>query len=76
MTKFLSQTNAALIKKKRRWQPKGRQVNEQSIQEIIKLFANKKIIREELIEYLHIIQDTFGILHHTHLVALAEILKI
>lgn len=76
MTKFLSQTNAALIKKKRRWQPKGRQVNEQSIQEITKLFTNKKIIREELIEYLHIIQDTFGILHHAHLVALAEILKI
>ena len=76
MSKFLSQTDSALVKKKRRWKPKGRQADDKSIGEILKLLSGNIIIREELIEYLHMIQDSFGILYDRHLVALAEIMKI
>ena len=37
MPKFLSQTEEALTKKKRRWKPKGRQVDDTSYQEIVLL---------------------------------------
>ena len=76
MQKFLSQTEEALTKKKRRWTPKGRQVDDKSFQEISILFDNKEIVRDELIEYLHLIQDKLGCLHDRHLVALAEIMNI
>jgi len=76
MPKFLSQTEEALTKKKRRWKPKGRQVDDNSLQEIATLFDNKEIVRDELIEYLHVIQDNFGFLQDRHLVALAEIINI
>ena len=76
MPKFLSQTEEALIKKKRRWTPKGRQVDEKSLQEIALLLDNREIVRDELIEYLHSIQDKFGFLQDRHLVALAEIMNI
>ena len=73
MPKFLSQTAEALSKKKRRWAPKGRQVDDKSFQEIATLLDNKEIVRDELIEYLHLIQDKYGILYDKHLVALSEI---
>ena len=76
MPKFLSQTEEALIKKKRRWTPKGRQVDDKSFQEISILFDNKEIVRDELIEYLHLIQDKLGSLKDKHLVALAEIMNL
>ena len=76
MSKFLSQTNKALTKKKRRWKPKGRQLEDKSYKEISELLDNKKIFRDELIEYLHLIQDRFGSLYADHLTALAEIMKI
>ena len=76
MRKFLSQTEEALIKKKRRWKPKGRQVDEKSLQEIALLLDNEEIVRDELIEYLHLIQDKLGSLRDRHLVALAEIINI
>ena len=37
---------------------------------------NKKIIRDELIEYLHLIQDNFGVLYDKHLVAFSEIINL
>mgnify|MGYP001243631242 CR=1 FL=1 len=76
MAKFISQTNKALLKKKRRWKPKGRQVDNIAIEEISKIIPIEKIIRDELIEYLHLIQDKIGILYYKHLAALAEIMKI
>ena len=76
MSKFLSQTNSALVKKKRRWKPKGRQIDEKSFQEIKLLLDNEVIVRDELIEYLHLIQDKLGVLQDRHLVALAEIMNI
>ena len=63
MNKFLSQNKDALVQKKRRWKPKGRQIDDNSYQEIISLLSGIKIVRDELIEYLHLIQDNFGCLY-------------
>ncbi len=73
MNNFISQNKSAFIKKKRRWQPKGRQLEKEIFAEIQSLFVGKVIARDELIEYLHLIQDKYGILYDKHLVALAEI---
>ena len=61
MIKFLSQNKGALTKKKRRWKPKGRQVDDSSSHEIALLLADIEIVRDELIEYLHLIQDNFDV---------------
>ena len=76
MNKFLSQNKNALTKKKRRWKPKGRQVDDSSYKEIVLLLAGIEIVRDELIEYIHLIQDNFGCLYDKHLTALAEFMKI
>ena len=76
MNKFISQTNTALKKKKKRWTTKGRQVEDIFLNEVSKLLYGKNLKRDELIEYLHIIQDNFGVLYDKHLVALASLLNI
>ena len=76
MNKFISQTNTALKKKKKRWTTKGRQVEDIFLNEVSKLLNGKDLKRDELIEYLHIIQDNFGVLYDKHLVALASLLNI
>ena len=73
MKNFISQTNKVLKKKKKRWTTKGRQLEDKYLQEVHNLFSDIKIKREELIEYLHIIQDKFGVLYDKHLVALSTI---
>ena len=76
MKKFISQTNYALKKKKKRWTTKGRQVEDKYLKEVQNLFSNIIIKRDELIEYLHMIQDKFGVLYDKHLVALSAITNI
>ncbi len=76
MNKFISQTNTALKKKKKRWTTKGRQVEDSFLIEVRKLLDGIDLKRDELIEYLHIIQDNFGVLYDKHLIALASILNI
>ena len=73
MDKFISQTDNSLKKKKRRWKPKGRQVENNIYDEVSKLFYGINFKRDELIEYLHLIQDNFGVLDDKHLVALSTI---
>ena len=73
MSNFISQNNSAFSKKKKRWKVKGRQIDKNSYEEIRDLFNNTNIKRDELIEYLHLIQDKYGVLYDKHLVALAEI---
>ena len=58
MDKFISQTNSSLKKKKRRWKPKGRQVENNFYEEVSRLFIGINFKRDELIEYLHILQDS------------------
>ena len=76
MKKFVSQTDNALKKKKRRWAPKGRQVEKKYYQEVSKLLNGINFKRDELIEYLHILQDNFGVLYDKHLVALSTIINL
>ncbi len=76
MDKFVSQTEISLKKKKRRWTPKGRQVEDKYLDEVSKLFSRLIFKRDELIEYLHILQDKFGVLYDKHLVALSTIINL
>ena len=76
MVNFNSQNNKALKAKKKRWMPKGRQVEQNILDEISILFQNITIKRDELIEYLHLLQDNYGVLFDKHLVALSEITKL
>jgi NADH:ubiquinone oxidoreductase subunit E len=76
MDNFNSQNSKALGAKKKRWTPKGRQVEQKILDEIILLFQNITIKRDELIEYLHLLQDNYGVLFDKHLVALSEITKL
>ena len=73
MDKFISQTDSSLKKKKRRWKPKGRQVENSFYEEVSNLLSGIKFKRDELIEYLHLLQDNFGVLYDKHLVALSTI---
>ena len=54
MDKFISQTDSSLKKKKRRWKPKGRQVENSFYEEVSNLLRGIKFKRDELIEYLHL----------------------
>ena len=76
MDKFVSQTETSLKKKKRRWTPKGRQVEDKYLDEVSKLFSGLIFKRDELIEYLHLLQDKFGVLYDKHLVALSTIINL
>ena len=76
MDKFVSQTETSLKKKKRRWSPKGRQLEDNYLEQVSKLFSQVEFKRDELIEYLHILQDKFGVLYDKHLVALSTLIKI
>ncbi len=55
--------------------PKGRQVDPDAHDQIRELLGNKPRTRELLIEHLHLIQDEYGYLSSSHLVALAEEMK-
>jgi len=63
-------------KGKGRKTPKGRQVNEQAIDDIKVLLGNRERRADLLIEYLHLIQDKFKHLSSQHLAALAEELRL
>ena len=76
MDKFISQTDSSLKKKKRRWQPKGRQAENKFYDDVLNLFKGSNFKRDELIEYLHILQDNFGVLYEKHLVALSTIINL
>ena len=76
MNNIISQNKNALKSKRKRWMPKGRQVEQSILDEINFLFKNVTIKRDELIEYLHMLQDKYGVLFDKHLVALSEIMNL
>jgi formate dehydrogenase len=76
MDKFISQTDSSLKKKKRRWKPKGRQAENKFYDDVSNLFKGTNFKRDELIEYLHILQDNYGVLYDKHLVALSTIINL
>jgi len=55
---------------------KGRQVDERSLKEVSNLLKHKNIRRDHLIEYLHLLQDNFKVLHTKHLRALSSVMKL
>ena len=63
-------------KGKGRRTPKGRQFEDEALNEIKALLENRPRQKDLLIEFLHLIQDKYGYLSAQHLCALAEELKI
>ena len=63
-------------KRKGKFTEKGRQLDANAQQAIKQLLANKPHRKDLLIEYLHLIQDTWSYISEQHLMALAEILKL
>ena len=56
--------------------PKGRQVTDQALAEVRSLLGDRPRQHDMLIEYLHLIQDSYGHLSIGHLHALAEELRL
>ncbi|MBS9718601.1 NAD(P)H-dependent oxidoreductase subunit E [Pseudohalocynthiibacter aestuariivivens] len=56
--------------------PKGRQISDENVEEIAKLFGDMPRRKDMVIEALHIIQDTRGHITATDIAALAEYLRL
>jgi formate dehydrogenase len=56
--------------------PKGRQIDPQAAEEIALLLGDRPRRRDLLIEYLHLIQDTYHQISAAHLAALADEMKL
>ncbi len=56
--------------------PKGRQLEPTDLEAVQALLGDREIRRDELIEYLHLIQDDQGCLPAGHLHGLAEIMRL
>ena len=56
--------------------PKGRQYEDQALQEVRSLLEGRSVSRDLLIEFLHLIQDAYGHLSAAHLSAMAEEMRL
>ena len=56
--------------------PKGRQYEDQALQEVRSLLEGRSVSSDLLIEFLHLIQDAYGHLSAAHLRALAEEMRL
>jgi formate dehydrogenase len=56
--------------------PKGRQIDPQALDDIERLIGDGSRQRDLLIEYLHLIQDTYKQISAAHLAALADLMKL
>ena len=56
--------------------PKGRQLNDEALAEVRSLLGGRPRRRDLLIEFLHLIQDSYGCLSAAHLRALAEEMRL
>ena len=56
--------------------PKGRQLNDEALAEVRSLLGTSPRRRDLLIEFLHLIQDSYGCLSAAHLRALAEEMRL
>ncbi|MFP7675787.1 NAD(P)H-dependent oxidoreductase subunit E [Marivita sp. S0852] len=61
---------------KSRKTPKGRQVDDAALQEVVDLLGDAPRRRDLLIEFLHLIQDAYGHLSAAHIAALADELRL
>ncbi len=56
--------------------PRGRQVEPETLAEVMALLGERPLERDLLIEHLHVLQDHFGCLHARHLAALAKAMRL
>jgi formate dehydrogenase beta subunit len=63
-------------RRKARQFTRGRQLDGDALQQVETLLDGQAPVRDRLIEYLHLIQDTYGHLAAPHLRALAEIMRV
>lgn len=56
--------------------PKGHQVDPRALARVSDLVGDRSLKRDELIEYLHVLQDAEGCLQGPHLVALAHLMRL
>ena len=63
-------------KGKGRRTPKGRQLDDQALAEVLELLGDRPRRHDLLIEHMHLIQDRYGHLSAAHLRALAEEMKL
>ncbi|MEM9332004.1 MAG: NAD(P)H-dependent oxidoreductase subunit E [Pseudomonadota bacterium] len=74
------ETNNGIWKKKgtgkSRKQPKGRQIDDSALQQVNDLLGERPRHRDLLIEFLHLIQDTYGCLSADHIAALAHEMRL
>ncbi len=63
-------------RRRRMYQPKGRQVEPQALDEVRALLGERSRQRDLLIEHLHLIQDRYGQLSDRHLAALAQEMRL
>jgi formate dehydrogenase beta subunit len=63
-------------RRKTREFPRGRQPDEQSLEEVRALLGDRPRKADLLIEHLHLLQDRYGCLHARHLVALASEMRL
>ena len=62
--------------RKKRNRVRGRQLDQQALEQVQALLGDKPLRRDLLIEYLHLIQDRYQHLSAAHLAALAEQMKL
>ena len=55
---------------------KGRQINPEALDNILRLLGDRPLLKDMLIEYLHLVQDEYGCISASHLNALASVLKL
>ena len=60
------------MKKQKKYQPRGRKIDEGSLYEIKQLLQGQCLQKDHLIEYLHLIQDYFQQISLPHMLALAN----
>jgi len=68
--------NQHMRPKRRDRGPKGRPLDDAALAEVSDLFEGRALKRDLLIEYLHVIQDTYGCLSAAHIRALAELMRL
>ena len=76
MTETIIKLKQSKRRKRKRGQPKGRQVSDVALSEIRDLLGDRPRRRDLLLEHLHLIQDRYGHIAFDHCVALAHEMKI
>lgn len=68
--------NQHIMAKRRDRGPKGRSLDDTAVAEIGDLLGARELKRDMLIEFLHVIQDTYGCLSAAHIRALGELMRL